>query len=162
MESETLAKPNVVVDMTGHVCPHPLLGATRVLEDMQAGEIVLLRSDCPGTRHDLFSWAKVTGNEVIRSERSPEGATDYYVRKGKNAAITPSVTLDVTGMVCPGPVVEAKKIFNTMAQGQIMKLVSTCTSIPDEVGTWCAATGNVLLETHETEPGVWAFFIRKG
>jgi TusA-related sulfurtransferase len=49
-----------------------------------------------------------------------------------------------------------------MSQGQIMKLVSTCPSTKDEVGTWCAATGNVLLETQETGPGTRTFFIRKG
>ena len=162
MENETLIKPNIVVDMTGLVCPHPLLGAKQVLEDMKAGEVLLLRSDCPGTRDDLFSWARATGNEVARSERSAEGVTEYYVRKGKKATLTPHVTLDVTGMVCPGPVIEARKFFNTMAQGQIMKLVSTCSSTRDEVGTWCAATGNVLLDIQETGPGVWAFFIRKG
>lgn len=162
MESETLIKPNIVVDMTGQVCPHPLLGAKRVLEDMKTGEVLLLKSDCPGTRDDLFSWAKVTKNEVIHSEKQLGGATEYYVRKGKKAAIVPNVTLDVTGLVCPGPVIEARKIFNTMSQGQIMKLVSTCPSTRDEVGTWCVATGNVLLETQETRPGTWTFFIRKG
>lgn len=162
MENETLIKPNIVVDMTGQVCPHPLLGAKRVLDDMKTGEVLLLKSDCPGTRNDLFSWAKATGNEVIHSEKQPGGATEYFIRKGKKAAIASNVTLDVTGLVCPGPVIEARKIFNTMAQGQIMKLVSTCPATRDEVGTWCAATGNVLLETLETGPGVWAFFIRKG
>ena len=162
MESETLIKPNIVVDMTGQVCPHPLLGAKRVLDDMKIGEVLLLKSDCSGTRDDLFSWAKATGNEVVHSEKQPGGATEYFVRKGKKAAIAPNVTLDVTGLICPGLVIEARKIFNTMTQGQIMKLVSTCPSTQDEVGTWCVATGNVLLETQETGPGTWAFFIRKG
>ncbi|BCB27409.1 hypothetical protein SKTS_22950 [Sulfurimicrobium lacus] len=162
MGNETLIKPNIVVDMTGLVCPHPLLGAKRVLDDMKTGEVLLLKSNCPGTRDDLFSWAKATGNEVVRSEKSTEGVTEYYVRKGKKAALMPHVTLDVTGMVCPGPVIEARRFFNTMVQGQIMKLVSTCSSTRDEVGTWCAATGNVLLDTLETGPGVWTFFIRKG
>lgn len=162
MESEALIKPNIVVDMAGQVCPHPLLGAKRVLDDLEANEILLLKSDCPGTRDDLFSWAKATGNEVVHSEKQTGGATGYYVRKGKKAAIAPSVTLDVAGLVCPGPVIEARKIFNTMSRGQIMKLVSTCPSTLDEVGTWCAATGNVLLETQETGPDTWAFFLRKG
>lgn len=162
MESETLIKPNIVVDMTGLVCPHPLLGAKRVLESMRADEVLLLKSDCPGTRDDLFSWAKATGNEIVRSEKNPDGVTEYYLRKGKRVAITANVILDVTGLICPGPVIEAKKFFNTMRPGEIMKLVSTCSSSRDEVGTWCAATGNELLDTQEIEPGVWTFFIRKG
>ena len=162
MESETLIKPNIVVDMTGQVCPHPLLGAKRVLDSMETGEVLLLKSDCPGTRDDLFSWAKATGNEVVHSAKQPDGATEYYMHRGKKTAIAPDVTLDVTGLVCPGPVIEARKIFNTMSRGQIMKLVSTCPSTLDEVGTWCTATGNVLLETQEIGLDTWAFFLRKG
>lgn len=162
MESEALIKPNIIVDISGQVCPHPLLGAKQVLEDLKAGEVLLLKSDCSGTRDDLFSWAKATGNEVVCSEELPGGGTGYYVRKGKKAEIVPNVTLDVTGLVCPGPVIETKQIFNTMQKGQIMKLVSTCSSTRDDVKTWCAATGNALLDTQETGPGVWTFFIRKG
>lgn len=162
MEIETLIKPNIIVDMTGLVCPHPLLGAKQVLEDMKTGEVLLLKSDCLGIRDDLFSWAKATGNEIARSENNPDGVTGYYVRKGKKAAIIPNMTLDVTGLVCPGPVIEAKKMFNTMGAGEIMKLVSTCPSAKDEVGTWCTATRNVLLDTQESGSGVWTFFICKG
>jgi TusA-related sulfurtransferase len=162
MENTTLLKANIVVDMTGRVCPHPLLGAKRVLEDMSGGEVLLLKSDCPGTRDDLFPWAKSTGNDVLRSEKGGDGVTGYYVRKGRKDGIVANVTLDVTGLVCPGPVIEARKIFNTMDAGGVMKLVSTCPSTRDEVGTWCAATGNTLLDTQEIGPRTWAFFIRKG
>lgn len=162
MENGMQIKPNIVVDMTGHVCPPPLLGAKRVVEDMSTGEILLLKSDCPGTRDDLFSWTKATGDEVVRSEKLPDGVTEYYLRKGIKAAIVPHVTLDMTGLICPGPIIEAKQIIDTMESRKIMKLVSTCSSTKDDVETWCTATGNVLLSTQETEPGVWAFFIRKG
>ncbi|OGT87986.1 MAG: hypothetical protein A2286_09305 [Gammaproteobacteria bacterium RIFOXYA12_FULL_61_12] len=76
--------------------------------------------------------------------------------------IAPDVTLDVTGLVCPGPVIEARRLFNSLALGQVMKLISTCGSAREEVGTWCAATGNQLLDTRQTGPDAWAFFIRKG
>lgn len=162
MRSETPIKPNVVVDMTGLVCPHPLLGAKRVLDDMKAGEVLLLKSDCPGTRDDLFSWAEATGNEVIHSEKQLGNVDEYLVRKGRKTAPVPHVTLDVTGMVCPWPVIEARRFFQAMAQGQIMKLISTCSSTRDEIRTWCDSTGNTLLETIETGRGPWTFFIRKG
>lgn len=162
MESATLIKANIVVDMTGRVCPHPLLGAKRVLDDMGDGEVLLLKSDCPGTRDDLFPWARSTGNDVVRSEKGTDGVTGYYVRKGKKSGIVANVTLDVTGLVCPGPVIEARKIFNTMNAGGVMKLVSSCPSSRDEVATWCASTGNALLDSQQSGPGVWSFFIRKG
>ncbi len=161
MTSETTTVPNVIVDMTGLVCPHPLLGAKRLLEDMQSGEVLLLKSDCAGIQDDLYSWTQATGNEILHSETADK-VTDYYVRKGKKPSLVPNVTLDTSGLVCPGPVVEAKRIFNAMNAGEIMKLVSTCPSAKDEVATWCAATQNTLMETHKIGSETWAFFIRRG
>ena len=56
MAKAILPKPHVTLDMKGAACPGPLLGAKRVLDELQAGEVMLLISDCPGTRDDLGSW----------------------------------------------------------------------------------------------------------
>ena len=127
------------------------------------GEVLLLISDCPGTRDDLFVWAKSTGNEILDIGMDDEIKANnyYYIRKGKRAPIVANVSLDVRGLHCPGPVVEAKRILDGMRPGEIMKLVSNCTASKDEVGTWCRATGYSLLQTATIHPKGWEFFIRK-
>ncbi|MDA8364726.1 MAG: sulfurtransferase TusA family protein [Gammaproteobacteria bacterium] len=152
---------NVTLNLTGMKCPHTLLGAKRVLDDLKPGEILLLISDCPGTRDDLFSWMKLTDNEILKIGKDTARANGYYIRKGKRAPIKVNVSLDVRGLHCPGPVVEAKLILDGMRPGEIMKLVSNCSASKDEVDAWCRATGYSLLQITPIQPKGWAFFIRK-
>ena len=155
-------EPSAILDMTGQVCPHPLLGVRHALDGLHAGETLLLKSDCPGTRDDLFAWAARTGNEIIHSARGADGIGEYRVSKGSKATIAADATLDVSGKSCPTPVIEASRMLGRMLWGQVVKLVSTCPASRDEVGAWCAATGNVLLKSQQTHPGQWTFFLRKG
>lgn len=163
MTQDTISpEPPLVVDMTGQVCPHPLLGLRQALDRLGAGQTLLLRSDCPGIRDDLFAWAARTGNEILRSARGADGVTEYHIGKGGDAAIAVNATLDLTGQSCPAPVIEASRLLSRMLWGQIMKLVSTCPASREEIGAWCAATGTVLLKSQQTGPGQWTFFLRKG
>lgn len=155
-------EPSAILDMTGQVCPHPLLGVRHALDGLRAGETLLLKSDCPGTRDDLFAWAARTGNEIVHSTRGADGINEYHVSKGSKATITTAATLDVSGKPCPTPVIEASRVLGRMLWGQVVKLVSTCPASRDEIGAWCAATGNVLLQSQQTHPGQWTFFLRKG
>lgn len=155
---------NVVLDMKGLSCPRPLLGAKRMVDELTAGQVLLLISDCPGTQDDLFAWAGLTGNEIAKTEKMPDGGTGYHIRKGGNAAKHPlaHVTLDIRGAVCPGPIVEAKKLLNGMQAGEILKLISDCPGVQSDIGGWASATGMTLLETVEASAGVHEFYIRKG
>ena len=62
MTLPVLNEPAAMVDLTGLTCPGPILGAREILEGLRDGQVLLLLSDCPGTRDDLFAWARQTGN----------------------------------------------------------------------------------------------------
>ena len=153
---------NVVLDMKGLSCPRPLIGAKRIVDELTAGQVLLLVSDCPGTPDDLFVWAKQTGNRILKSEKMPEGGTGYHIQKGAGPALHANVTLDIRGVVCPGPIIEAKKLLNDMKAGEILKLVSDCPGVQSDIGGWASATGMTMLENIEVSAGVYEFFIRKG
>ena len=152
---------NVTLDMKGLSCPGPLLGAKRMVDELEAGQILLLVSDCPGTKDDLYSWAKQTGNEVLQAQKMPDGGTGYYIQKGHGAARKANIVLDIRGVVCPGPIVEAKKLLNGMNAGEVLKLVSNCPGIKSDIVGWAAATKMELVETIEFAPGEFEFYIRK-
>jgi tRNA 2-thiouridine synthesizing protein A len=155
-------KPNVTLDLSGLTCPAPLLGAKRVLDDLRTGEVLCLISDCPGTRDDLFLWAKRTDHEILSAEKNAGGKNQFLIRKGKRPPAVANITLDIRGVACPGPVIEAKKILSGMQAGNIMKLVSSCPASREEVSTWTATTSHYkLLDTQEVEPGIWEFLIEK-
>jgi TusA-related sulfurtransferase len=152
---------NVTLDMKGLSCPGPLVGAKRMVDEMEAGQVLLLISDCPGTKDDLYAWAKQTGNAVLKTEKMPEGGTGYYIQKGQGAVRKANVTLDIRGVVCPGPIVEAKKLLNGMQAGEVLKLVSNCPGIKSDIVGWAAATGMEIVETIEVASGEYEFYIRK-
>ena len=118
MTDEHALKPTVTLDMRGTSCPAPLLGAKKIVDDLRPGQVLLLYSDCPGTHDDLFAWSKYTDNEIARTERLPDGGHAYYIRRGRGSTPTPNAVLDLRGVVCPGPLVEAKRLLNSMQSGR--------------------------------------------
>ena len=161
MARTALTKPHVTLDMRGSACPGPMLGAKRVLDDLLAGEVLLLISDCPGTKDDLLAWPKYADVEILKTRKSAQGGTQYYIRKGKARRVSPNAVLDMRGAICPGPVVEAKKLLNGMHKGEVLQLVSDCPGIRADVRSWVRATGLELANARESAPGEYEFHIRK-
>lgn len=165
-ESETAPppvrrEPNAMVDLTGLTCPGPILGAKEILEGLKDGQVLLLLSDCPGTRDDLFAWARHTGNEILYTESREGGATAYYLRRGRAEAAMANVRLDLRGATCPGPIVEARQLLKGMRAGEVLKLVSDCPGVRDDVIGWTHIVGVDLLDARETGDGAHEFLLRK-
>lgn len=152
---------NVTLDLTGLSCPHPLLGARKVLGELKPGEVLLLISDCPGTQDDLFSWIKLTDNELVKSSKNTDGAGEYFIRKGKHSLPTFQVTLDMRGAVCPGPIIEARKILRSMQPDEVLRLISSCNAARDDVNAWVRNSEYTLLKSREIDPGVLEFYLKK-
>jgi len=161
MARATYPKPHVTLDMKGAACPGPMLGARRVLDELLAGEVMLLVSDCPATKDDLFSWPNYADIEILKTRKMAHGGTGYYIRKGKARRVSPHAVLDIRGATCPGPIVEAKKLLNGMRKGEVLQLVSDCPGIRADVRSWVKATGLELADTRENAPGEYQFYIRK-
>jgi TusA-related sulfurtransferase len=161
MARATNPKPHVTLDMKGAACPGPMLGAKRVLDELLAGEVMLLISDCPATKDDLLSWPKYAEVKILKARKLPRGGTGYYIRKGKARRVSPNAVLDVRGATCPGPIVEAKKLLNGMRKGEVLQLVSDCPGIRADVRSWVKATGLELVDARESASGEYRFHIRK-
>ena len=157
------AKPLVTLDLCGLNCPAPLLGAKHVIDDLQPGQVMQLISDCPGTPDDLFAWSRHTGNEVISTDKLGGRRVAYTIKRGESGAgrLAANVTLDIRGVSCPGPIIEAKRLLDGMKAGETLLLVSNCPGSPDDVSSWTRSTGLELLAKQEVAPGNFEFFIRK-
>jgi TusA-related sulfurtransferase len=156
-----LPKPHVTLDLTGVACPGPLLAARRVLDELLAGEVMLLISDCPATRDDLLTWPKYSDVKILKTVKRASGGTGYYIRKGKARRVSPNAVLDMRGSTCPGPIVEAKKLLDGMGKGEILRLLSDCTGIRADLRSWARATGHELVDAREVAPGEYQFHVRK-
>lgn len=65
--------------------------------------------------------------------------------------------IDATGLLCPLPVLKARKRLLSMAPGQILRLTATDPMAAVDVPHFCAEAGHELLSA---EPGAW--LIRRG
>ncbi|MEZ5653899.1 MAG: sulfurtransferase TusA family protein [Burkholderiaceae bacterium] len=154
-------QPHVTLDVTGTTCPGPVLGVRKVISELAEGEVLLLLSDCPGTRDDLEAWSAHTGNALLRSERVREGVTGYYVQRGRRAERAADVVLDMRGSVCPGPIIEARKMLASMPVGSVLKMASNCPGAKADVADWARLTGVELLDTVELGDHEWEFYLRR-
>ena len=155
-------KPTVTLDMSGLSCPAPLIGAKKIVDDMEPGQSLLLISDCPGTSDDLFAWARQTRNEVAVRDKMGDGRTAYLITRGSGVATPkPNVSLDMRGVSCPGPILEAKKMLDDMKSGEMLMLVSNCPGTPADVEAWVKNTALELVSRVEIARGAFEFYLRK-
>jgi len=156
-------RPAVTIDLSGLPCPAPLLGAKKFIDDLQAGQTLRLLSDCPGTADDLYAWCKVTGNEILSADRQEDGRVAYVLRKAGGASATPvaHATLDMRGVSCPGPILEAKKLLDAMKSGEVLQLVSDCPGAVADVESWGRAAAVELLASLPMARGAHEFYLRK-
>ncbi|MCP5265993.1 MAG: sulfurtransferase TusA family protein [Burkholderiaceae bacterium] len=163
MTIEEEIKPNVTLDVTGSTCPGPILGVRKMVAELDEGQVLLLFSDCPGTRDDLNAWAEHTGNTILRTRRMQGDVTGYYIRRGGAAAAEPeaALSLDMRGSVCPAPIIEARRMLMEQPAGTTLKLVSDCPGARSDVEGWARMTEIDLLQVRELGPHEWAFYLRR-
>jgi len=161
MTHDVMIRADVTLDLTGLTCPGPIIGTKKVIMELAQGQVLLLISDCPATHDDLYAWAGRTGNQVLKSEPVAGGATGYFVQRGRQKQPTPHVVLDLRGFVCPGPIVEARRVMQRMAAGETLKLVSDCPGALADVKDWARVTGAQLDDVIELGAHAWEFYVRK-
>ena len=68
--------------------------------------------------------------------------------------------LDVSGFMCPLPVLKAAKKLRTMAPGSLLRLIATDPAAAIDVPHFCAEQGHQLV-SQETDEGRLVFLIRR-
>ena len=58
------------VDARGQSCPGPLVALHKALRGAAAGDLLELLATDPGSKSDVPSWAKLSGNELPRRART--------------------------------------------------------------------------------------------
>jgi len=71
-----------------------------------------------------------------------------------------SKTLDATGLLCPLPVLKARKALKAMAPGEVLEVLATDPGAVKDFAAFCRTTGYLLVESSE-EAGTFRFAIRK-
>ena len=76
------------------------------------------------------------------------------------AVVVPDVIIDTTGLICPMPVLRAKKAIDGLEQGQLLNVISNDAATRSDMPMLVRRLGLELLETIESS-GVIEFYIKK-
>lgn len=69
--------------------------------------------------------------------------------------------LDATGLICPLPVLRARRALRDMPEGAVLEMRATDPASAKDVPAFCEATGHVLVSAVEAD-GIFTYRIRKG
>lgn len=69
-------------------------------------------------------------------------------------------TLDTAGLVCPIPILKAKKALGEMPAGSTLEVIASDPAAPKDFVAFCKATGNALLESGMRDGMYWFLICR--
>ena len=73
-------KADQLLDAKGLSCPLPILKTKKAVEAMTKGQVLRVETTDPGSKNDMNSWAKRTGNEILKVDEGP-GVFTFYIKK---------------------------------------------------------------------------------
>ena len=81
--------------------------------------------------------------------------------KGGGSTTEPGTTLDATGLLCPLPVLKARRALKTVPPGGILEVLATDPGATKDFEHFCQTTGCQLVESSEQEGGILRFRLKK-
>jgi tRNA 2-thiouridine synthesizing protein A len=70
-------------------------------------------------------------------------------------------TLDATGLLCPLPVLKARRALKPLVPGAVLQILATDPDAQKDFEHFCQTTGCELLEASEQPGGVLRFRLKK-
>lgn len=70
------------LDCVGFFCPMPVSMTKEEIEKIEIGQVLKLEADDPAAEEDILRWAKRTGHDVIKFEKTG-GVMVFYIRRMK-------------------------------------------------------------------------------
>lgn len=64
----------------GMSCPLPILKTRKAVEALAKDQVLKVETTDAGSKNDMSSWAKRTGNEILGVEES-SGTFTFYIKK---------------------------------------------------------------------------------
>jgi tRNA 2-thiouridine synthesizing protein A len=75
--------------------------------------------------------------------------------------MTEDATLDTLGLLCPLPVLKARKRLKSMQPGQVLRLLASDPAAVVDVPHFCTESGHKLLGIEDAGAGARAYLIRR-
>ena len=78
-----MSKPIHRLDVTGALCPLPILLAAKEMRKLQPGDLLEVLGDDPGIREDMPVWCERAGHRLLEMQEEEHGRLRSLVEKGE-------------------------------------------------------------------------------
>jgi tRNA 2-thiouridine synthesizing protein A len=75
-------KVDLELDLKGLLCPLPMVKVSQNIKNIAVGGVIKAIATDPGALADIPSWARTTGNEVLKTEKDGKDLI-FYVKRLK-------------------------------------------------------------------------------
>jgi tRNA 2-thiouridine synthesizing protein A len=75
-------KVDLELDLKGLLCPLPMVKVSQNITNVPVGGIIRAVATDPGALADIPSWARTTGNEIVKQEQDGSDLI-FYVKRLK-------------------------------------------------------------------------------
>jgi tRNA 2-thiouridine synthesizing protein A len=86
---------------------------------------------------------------------------EVMMAEADGAAISPDSTLDATGLLCPLPVLKARRALKAVPAGGILEVLATDPGAIKDFEHFCHTTGCELIMASEEPGGILRFRLKK-
>lgn len=70
------------LDVRGEICPYTLISTRRLMEELEAGDVVEVLIDYPLAAENIPRWAEKAGHRVLEVEKVGDSQWRLLIRKG--------------------------------------------------------------------------------
>jgi tRNA 2-thiouridine synthesizing protein A len=78
------------LDLTGLLCPLPILLAAREMRKLRPGDLLEILGDDPGIREDMPVWCERAGHRLVEMVEEEGGRIRSLVEKGERPPKAPA------------------------------------------------------------------------
>jgi tRNA 2-thiouridine synthesizing protein A len=78
-----------------------------------------------------------------------------------NSGLTIDNEVDAKGLLCPLPILRAKKALSTMDSGKLLRVLATDPGSVRDFQAFARQTGNELVSQTQGDAGVWTHVLRR-
>ena len=83
IDSSSTKRAHQTLDCVGLYCPMPILHTREEMDKIAIGDALEVLADDPAAEEDLKSWAKRTGQKILKLEKTDEGMLRFLIKKEK-------------------------------------------------------------------------------
>jgi tRNA 2-thiouridine synthesizing protein A len=75
-------KADKVLDCSGMSCPLPVVKTSKVIKEIEVGQVLKMVATDPGAPADMEAWARQTGHQLLDSHQE-DGKFLFYIKRLK-------------------------------------------------------------------------------